>query len=422
MTSGTLGRWRCWRTARAGPAARNRGRGSAGSTPLSPVAYAAAAAITGTVPSVMHVRRVMPSIRLPPFDVNSMRQGRLSPSVVCQCSVRNSRLSEVVTMLGDLVEHHHLMVLVDGVVTVDGIAADHVTEADEDLDLLVGEDHDVLAAKLDLPRQGRHAVAADDAELLEVDVDRVRPPPGVVLDDPPLELVHLRHEAELRAVHEPAVDLPSAVAALEAEPPGDPRLGRGDVRQPDRVEDRVAQHGLDARGGDRLGIEAPVLLDGAELELEQLVALSRSEDLAGRPAAVDLLEPVLQMDALRAEAVGDLLEVDDDVGALRDAHRVARHLDRPGQEVAVDGEHPERDLLVGLVGVGQEELVQARRPRVEQAQAVAALLDLVRRLRAAVDQEDVSRMPSVLNKSNASWPVFGSNSRSPKTSGMSNSG
>src|SRR4051794_39367694 len=124
------------------------------------------------------------------------------------------------------------MVLVDGVVTVDRIAADHVAEPDEQLDALVlAQLDDVLARELDASRLHRDAVAAEDAEFLEVDVQRMLPASGRVHEDPPLELVALRAEAERRAVHELAVHLPAAVAALEAERPRDPRRGRADVGQ-----------------------------------------------------------------------------------------------------------------------------------------------------------------------------------------------
>src|SRR3954452_7639057 len=126
------------------------------------------------------------------------------------------------------------MVLVDGVVTVNGKAAIHVTEPDEQLDLVVeAQLHDVLAGELDVAGQDRSAVAPQDAELLEVDVHRMLPSPRLVPDDPPLELVHLTGEPEARAVHELAVDLPAAVAALEAERPRDARHGPADVGKHD---------------------------------------------------------------------------------------------------------------------------------------------------------------------------------------------
>src|SRR4051794_1375999 len=104
------------------------------------------------------------------------------------------------------------MVLVHGVVTVNREAAPHVTEPDQQLDRVVeAKLHHVLARDLDVPGKDPPAVAADDPELLEVDVHRVLPPARVVVDDPPLELVLLRREAEPRAVHELPVPLPAAV-------------------------------------------------------------------------------------------------------------------------------------------------------------------------------------------------------------------
>jgi hypothetical protein len=51
---------------------------------------------------------------------------------------RRSRPRAVVTDVSDFVDHHHLMVLVNGVVTVNRVAALHVTEPDQQLDLVVG--------------------------------------------------------------------------------------------------------------------------------------------------------------------------------------------------------------------------------------------------------------------------------------------
>src|SRR5262249_44546960 len=147
---------------------------------------------------------------------------------------RSSGTRAVVTHVLDVVDHHHLVILVDRVVTVDGEAALHVTETDEQFDLVVEPQlHDVLAGELDVAGLYLDAVAAEDPELLEVDVHRVLPGARLVLDDPALELVHLRSEAEHGAVHELPVHLPAAVAALEAERAREPWHGRADVGQPD---------------------------------------------------------------------------------------------------------------------------------------------------------------------------------------------
>ena len=66
--------------------------------------------------------------------------------------------------------------------------------------------------------------------------------------------------------------------------------------------------------------------------------MSGGQDVAGRAAAVGLLEPVFQHD----RSAGELREVDDDVGALGHAEPDARHLNRPGQQVAVVRDLPER--------------------------------------------------------------------------------
>src|SRR3954452_19372869 len=249
------------------------------------------------------------------------------------------------------------MVLVQRAVTMEREAALHVTDPDEDLDVLVAELHDVLTREVEVAGTDRHAVAVEDAELLEVDVDWVRPSARLVPDDPALRLIHLRGEPKAGAVHELAVDLPAAVAALEAERPRDARCEVGDLGQRDRSEDAVVGPGRDARRRHGLGIEAAVVDDPAHgAELEQRVALAGGQDPAGRPAAVDLLEAVLQADPLGAEALRDLREVDDDVCPLRHADPVAERLDRPRQEVAVIGEYEERDPLAQVVGIREEEL------------------------------------------------------------------
>src|SRR3954467_9993377 len=141
-------------------------------------------------------------------------------------------------------------------------------------------------------------------------------------------------------------------------------------------------------------VERSVLDGSPDAELEELVALAGGQDLPGRPAAVDLLEAVLEDQPLGvAELAGDPREVDDDVVALRDAHANARRLDRPAEQVAVLGDDEKRDALAEVVQVGKEELVEARRPGVEQAEAVPALADLEERLCLPVHQEHVAEDP-----------------------------
>src|SRR5436853_2257410 len=104
--------------ARASPGAPNRGRPSPGQSPPSSAAAAPMPASADAPPIAIAVRRVTASIALPPSNFRRCRSWR----------------GPVVTDVGHVVEHHHLMVLVHGVVTVERIAADHVAEADEQLD------------------------------------------------------------------------------------------------------------------------------------------------------------------------------------------------------------------------------------------------------------------------------------------------
>ena len=120
-------------------------------------------------------------------------------------------------------------------------------------------------------------------------------------------------------------------------------------------------------------------------------AVRRKRGAVHEPAVdVGLLQPVFQMDPLGPEALGDRVEVDDDVGPLRDSHTVARDLDRPRKQVAVVGDDEERDLLAQVVGIGQKELVEPRRADVQDAEAVPPPLDLKERPDLAVHQKGIA--------------------------------
>src|SRR5262245_26404740 len=135
----------------------------------------------------------------------------LSPS-------RSLRFGEVVARILHLPEQHHLMVFVDGVVAVHRIAAAEIAEPHDQLDLLVElQSHDILPREFHVAALNLTAVAPDDPEFLQVDVNRVLPAAGAVPQDPSLGGVALNGETEPRAVHQLSVDLPLTVAALEPE-------------------------------------------------------------------------------------------------------------------------------------------------------------------------------------------------------------
>src|SRR5262249_5006192 len=123
-----------------------------------------------------------------------------------------------------------------------GPAASEVTEAEQELDLLVeSQPGDVFAPEFDVTAPDELVVAADHLKFFEMDVDRMLPAAGVVLDDPALGSVALDREAEARAVGELLVDRPLAVASLEPERARDTDpifLGRGVVGRPRRGADR----------------------------------------------------------------------------------------------------------------------------------------------------------------------------------------
>ena len=100
--------------------------------------------------------------------------------------------------------------------------------------------------------------------------------------------------------------------------------------------------------------------------------MSGGQDVAGRAAAVGLLEPVFQHD----RSAGELREVDDDVGALGHAEPDARHLNRSGQQVAVVRDLPERYGCVRGIGIRQKEFVETGRAAVDNAEPVPPRMHL----------------------------------------------
>src|SRR5437016_3136257 len=266
----------------------------------------------------------------------------------------------------DVPPEHHGMVLVHDVVAVHGIPPVEVPEAHEEPDLFVAlQPHDVLPGHLVGRR--RDAVAREDAELLEMDVDRVLPVAGVVLQDPDLGRALPRRRTDLVHVEELAVDRPGAVLPLEPPRPRRdhlPHVDRRQLAQPCRYAAAV-----------RLGRVA------VDVEPEELRGARLREDLPRRAAAGRLLEAVLEEDAVADTQVG---EVDDDVDALGDTQPEAGAWQRLWQEVSVI-----RDLHEWLA-VAEEELVEARRPAVQQTEAVFPPGDLEERLDLAVHHELVA--------------------------------
>src|SRR5439155_20934273 len=118
-----------------------------------------------------------------------------------------------------------------------------------------------------------------------------------------------------------------------------------------------------------------------DVEPEELRGARLRQDLPCRAAAARLLEAVLEEDAVPHAQVG---EVDDDVDALGDAQPDAGAWQRLRQQVAVVGDLDKR------LTVAEEELVEARRPGVQQAEAVFSPGDLEKRLDLAVHHELVA--------------------------------
>src|SRR5262249_10670798 len=210
-------------------------------------------------------------------------------------------------------------------------------------------------------------------ELFEVNMYGMLPAAGAVLQDPMLDCVLLNCEADLVAIHELSVDLPLAVAPLELERATYPRSPGGAGQT---VIDRI-----------RSGVDA-VVRYGRKIHynLQDPVSLTRGENIAGRPAPIGLLQPVLDVERLARERG----EINDHVCSLSYTQSHAFHIHRVWQEVSVVGNLPEHVVRVQIGQVGDEELIEARRPAVEPAEAVPARVNVKDRLNLSVDKEFVS--------------------------------
>src|SRR5580704_19523501 len=171
------------------------------------------------------------------FLLDTTFMARLSSGVLP--SATSSRHVDVVFLASwhEVPKSHHGVVLMNHVVTVDGVLAQPVAEAEEQLHAFVGM-HLGHVLTPQVPRHGGpHPVATQNLMLLEVDVNRVRPITGEVGQQPLLRAVLPDGEAEGVAVHELAVNRPLAVQAIELERADNARLRCG-ARQ--LVEGRVA--------------------------------------------------------------------------------------------------------------------------------------------------------------------------------------
>src|SRR3954469_12020695 len=241
-------------------------------------------------------------------------------------------LDRVVAALADLELDHHVVVLVHQVVAVHHVLALLVLEAHDHAHLLgLADVDDVLRALLVVLR--RLAVAVEDLEVHEVDVDRVEPSAARVLELPDLDGVLLRvGDRQLvlgvdDVLPRLAVDGPVAVLALEADVADDRRAGvvLADVGRGEAHDVHVRVEVV----GDL--VVARVVDDRADLE--------RHDD-AGR-VEVDVVPRarVLEDDLLAGLV---LREVDDDLVALGHADLDVRARLRVGHEAAVGADDVQR--------------------------------------------------------------------------------
>src|SRR4030095_11358269 len=178
----------------------------------------------------------------------------------------------------DVKPQHHRVVLVNRIVAVHGVAPHEIAEAEEQFDVVVlSQPDDILTAPLD--RSRRVPVAADDLELLEVNVDRVLPVKAA-LQIPLLCRVSLHAETDLVAVEEFVVDDPLAVSPVELE-------------LPTLVHCSPRRHIVEVRVGS--GVYASVSYwVGNHSELKHLITLARRQNVVGRPSPVALLKAVFE--------------------------------------------------------------------------------------------------------------------------------
>src|SRR5262245_22686055 len=199
------------------------------------------------------------------------------------------------------------------------------------------------------------------------------PAAGAVLQDPILDCVLLNCEADLVAIHELSIDLPLAVAPLEIERASYPRSPGG--------------AGQIVKGRIRSGVDA-VVRYGRKIHhnLQDPVSLTRGENIAGWPAPIGLLQPVLEVERLARERG----EINDHISSLSYTQPHAFHIHRAWQEVSVVGNLPKHVVRVQIGQISDEELIEARRPAVQPTEAVPARVNVKDRLNLSVHKEFVS--------------------------------
>src|SRR5262249_54267325 len=155
---------------------------------------------------------------------------------------------------------------------------------------------------------------------------------------------------------------PLAIVAVEFKAPRD--AGRDDSGQ--LIELRLGRR-VNAGVGDC----------GPDPKLHARYALTGGEEIAVRRAPIILHQPILETNpGVAADQFLDLIEIDDDVSALRHPEANAGDLQGSGNQVAVIPDKPEWDLCVRTQRIGEEQLVEARRPGVQQPKAISPLIDI----------------------------------------------
>src|ERR1700722_19659186 len=223
VSKGTLGKCKRWMRRRANSDCVNLPLPPA--TLLTPPSATPAATATGAIAVQLN------SLLL---DMSAMSSVSLCASWAVRPQPREQicvslRHQDVVSLKRNVPQGHHGVIFMDYVVTVDGVFAQPVAEAEEQLHALVG----MQLGNIFAPQVRRycrsHPVAAQDPVLLQVNMDGVGPIARKVSQQPLLNAVLLHGEAEhlcglatrsaipVPAIEELAVDGPLAVQAVKLE-------------------------------------------------------------------------------------------------------------------------------------------------------------------------------------------------------------
>src|SRR5712691_6859037 len=282
----------------------------------------------------------------------------------------NARRWPIVTVSIDQVpSEHHGMVLMHGVVAMGGVPSDPVSESNEDPNFVSwAQNHNILPGYF--VRRRRFAVPGEDLEFLHVNMDRMGPAAATIFQGPDLSHALLRVGADFVYVEELPVDSPGALAPFENPPSLCNHLAQIDRRE-------FAQFA-----------GYPAVVGRVAIHIKPQDGVPNGKDLSRRAASAGLLQAILEEKLISDLVVG---EVDDHIHTIRDPQLDALNGERRGQQVSVVGNQGKQFAGLARLALAQEELVEARRPSVQETEAVLASSDLEERLDHAIHREFVAQ-------------------------------